>query len=793
MKATIKKGFFIFTALLFLGTIFAQEYSNQEIPEQPENRPSVALVLSGGGAKGFAHIAVLEVIEELGIPIDMIIGNSIGSIIGGLYCAGYSTQEMLGIIQDVNWARIFQDSPVSNFESLLGNRGTLNSPISFKLKKNLSFETDGGLSTGQNAYMLFKKLTAKIPSYVEFDSLHIPFRAAAVNLLTGELDLIKSGDLAEAIRSSMSIPAVFQPFPVDDKLYVDGFVRNNTPIQPATDMGYDIVIAVDLGGNIVGEHSSLDSPTLSTVTQVLTIFMYSANSGQFEKADVVLYPEQDDFSMFDFQKSQEIYQHAVREKDKYRKALLKVREQIYPDKTEPTNSEKTNTAKTNGQDIFSFTPITLEHESKKGAYKKLPEIIPEKIVIHGAVPMDISFIQSQFEKNLQGKPLTAENLESFVTGVYTIGNYSLVLPRIDTRREIPQMELILHKISPENWVIIPSATFEGTMTNNSICKLSFGLDVQFRGLTGTGSVLAARLNMINDFGAALMFMQPIGHHTYLQLFADAAIEQEFITSGFSVQDINANRLSYASTGLLVGIRFNKMHRMHTGGAVYWIDSKQVSVPQIEQQEQKYPDVFANVAAPLNISYIFNTLDYPVSPSKGFYVKVDNTGVFPLFGENTPVAFNMVKAEFTAAIPVSDKFTLAINMLAGSDITRQLQKIPSLIPMFGYALGDRTFFPQISGKQQLGTHKGAAQLVLQFQPWQNLTILGGQLFISVSGSIGEVAMDYTDFNLSDIQWNASLNAGIRINKGFSITCRFGAGTTGNSVMPFLSMDFGSIRY
>lgn len=770
----------------------AQDTANQD--EQGE-RPSVALVLSGGGAKGFAHIPVLEVLEEMEIPIDIIIGNSAGSIIGGLYCAGYSTEEIMDALSDVNWAHIFQDTPVSSFESLLGNRGTLSSPISLKLRKNLSLETGGGLSTGQNVYMLFKKLTTKIPSYIEFDSLHIPFRAAAVNLLSGELEMINNGDLAEAIRSSMSIPAMFQPFPVDGKLFVDGFVRNNTPIQPAVDMGYDIVIVVDLGENMVDSTADLETKSLSTITQVLSIFMYSANTKQYEKADVVIRPDVENISMFDFPKAREIYAHTAKEKDKYRVALKKVRDQIYPPQEAATPysiSEAERIRQNKNDDTFLFTPVESKKETKKGIYNELPDIVPERIVIKGAVDMDLEFIEDKFQ-DIKGRPLTSESLEDFVAAVYTTGNYSLVLPRLDIRHSQPQIELQLHKINNENWLIMPSATFEGTMSDDSISKLTFSLDIQFRGLTGTGSVLSVRLNAINDFGAALMYMQPLGPHVYIQLAADAKIEQEFITSGFSVQDISANRLTYADTGVLVGIRFNKYHRMQVGGSIYWVGSEQITSPEIELQKEKYPDNKATVAAPLNIGYTFESFDYPAFPTRGFYVKFDNTGVFPLFGSETPLAFNLCRVDFTAAVPVSKKFSIIFNMFAGSDITRQLAKIPSLIPMFGYSLGDRTFFPQISGKHQFGTHKGAAQLVFQFQPWQNLTIMGGQMFISVSGSIGEVAMNYTDFSVSGIQWNASLNAGIRINNSFSIMCRFGAGTTDDSIMPFLSLDFGSVRY
>lgn len=775
---------------------------------QEQTRPSVALVLSGGGARGFAHIAVLEVIEEMGIPVDMVVGNSAGAIIGGLYCVGYTPAELLDKLSDVNWSQMFLDEPVSPFESLLGNRSTYSSPVAIRLGKDFRLDMGGGLSTGQNAYLLMKTLTAKIPSYIDFDSLPVPFRAVAVNLLTGELDVIDSGDLAEAIRSSFSIPAVFQPFPVDNKLYVDGLVRNNMPIQQAADMGYDIIIAVELGDNLVDNPEYFESTPVNTATQVLNIFTYAGNTGQYNQADVLIRPPVTDYSMFDYPHAMEIYERTVRSKSKIREALQPILEQItaglqispaeqaVPEEAVLQNdsgqtSAENQLARTENS-VFSFTPVRPVIEENPGIYQSLPDIIPQQLIIHGAVESDIHFIRTAFEK-IKNLPLTPSRIESFVKEVYSTGNYSLALLRIDTRYVQPRLELQLHTIQNENWLIIPGASFAGTLSHSSISKLNLSLDIQFRGLTGTGSVMSVKTTMVNDFGAALLYMQPLGPHSYFQFFTNAQMEQEFVTSGFRKQEIEGIRLTHASTELLLGIRFNSLHRLQVGGGVYWIDSDEAGDFGLEQQRARYPEADAFIAAPLNIGYTFDTFDYPSFPTRGFYVKFDNTGVFPLMAKSVPVAFNVCRLDFSAAVPISDKFSLVFNLAAGSDISMQLSKMPSLIPTFGFTLGDRMFFPNISGRQQYGTHKGAAQIVLQFQPWENLTIMGGQMFFSVTGSIGETAMTYTDFSVEGIQWNASIGTGIRISRIFSLMFRFGAGTTGNNVMPFLSLDFGSYRY
>lgn len=780
----------------------------QENAAIPGKRPSVALVLGGGGAKGFGIIPVLEVIDELGIPIDMVIGNSAGAIIGGLYSVGYTPAEIRDTVTNVNWSSIFADKPRSPLEPLLEGRSTESSPIALKLGANFSVELGGGISTGQNAYLLFKDISVKIPSYIDFDSLPIPFRATTVNLLTGELELLESGDVAEAIRSSMSIPAVFQPFPIDNELYVDGLVLNNLPIQQAKDMGYDIVIAVSLDDPMVDDRDSFATNPLNTVRQVVRIATRAGNANQRELANLIITPDVGEYDMLAFPKATEIYEKSAKDKEKYRQALQHIKELIFPEPMDsaaniPESAAVTRSSgaqksisthsKTNAtQNGFTFTPQEARLQEREGIYKNLTYLVPQRILVYGAVESDQEYIQELFSR-IKGRSLTERSLRMLVDSVYATGNYTLVIPRVDVRPQEAVLELRLQQVERENWVIMPNLTFDGTLTDDSIAKLALSLDIQFRGLTGTGSVMSLKTTMINDFGAAWLYMQPLGPHAYLQFAATAMLDQDFVTSGFSSRRIVANKMAYANADLLWGIRFNDMHRLQAGGAVSWTNSSQISTPALDRQRALYPDTRASVAVPLNVRYTFNTFDAPTFPSKGFYVQLDTTGVFPINGVQRPIAFNMTKVDFTAAIPIAPKFSLIVNTLAASDPSLQLERLPDLIPFFGVALGDRMFFPNISGKQEYGTQKFAAQLVLQFQPWQNITILGGQVFFNITGTAGVIAMGHRDFSTEGINWNASFGIGLRINKTFSIMVRAGAGTTHQRIMPFVSLDIGSIRY
>lgn len=211
-----------------------------------QDRPKVAVVLSGGGAKGAAHIGALKVIEKAGIPIDYVVGTSMGSIVGGLYSIGYTPQQLDSMVTVQNWKFVLSDAP--NPKDLLlddrlkSERYVLSVPYSFKVANVI----DAGLIKGKNIARLFSVLTNEYPDSVHFDRLPIPFACVSENLVNGTEVIFHKGILATAMRSSMSIPGVFAPVYLDGMVLVDGGMVNNYPVDVALAMGADIVIGVDV-------------------------------------------------------------------------------------------------------------------------------------------------------------------------------------------------------------------------------------------------------------------------------------------------------------------------------------------------------------------------------------------------------------------------------------------------------------------------------------------------------------------------------------------------------------------
>ena len=234
------KRLFIFLAVscLFVCSVVAQNQAR---------RKKVAVVLSGGGAKGMAHIGVLKVIERAGIPVDIITGTSMGSIIGGLYSCGYRSSELDSIVRAQDWSYVLSDKDDLSHQSLeeREKQNTYAYSLSMKLGKRKS-DSGGGFIMGKNISSLFNRLTSPYNDSIDFNRLPIPFACVATNIIDNSEVVFHNGVLGVAMRASMAIPGVFSPVRMGDKVLVDGGLRNNFPADLAREMGADYIIGVSV-------------------------------------------------------------------------------------------------------------------------------------------------------------------------------------------------------------------------------------------------------------------------------------------------------------------------------------------------------------------------------------------------------------------------------------------------------------------------------------------------------------------------------------------------------------------
>jgi len=275
------------------------------LPHPRLSRPAVALALSGGGARGFAQVGVLQALEEENIPIDLIVGTSSGALVGGLFASGYSAMDLKQLILSTDWGEIFFDRPARTSLFLTQKRlhGRHIVQIRFRgIRPEIPLGLTHGHELTQRLVGLIER--AAYRPYPDFDHLAIPFRAIATDLFTGKEVVFRAGSLITALRASMSMPLIFTPFRYQGMLLVDGGVHENIPVTTARNEGARIVIGVNTTAP-AEEHHAPEIPW-EIADRVTTIMQQDANRQNLNLADVVIAPPVSDHSSTDFSNLEQI-------------------------------------------------------------------------------------------------------------------------------------------------------------------------------------------------------------------------------------------------------------------------------------------------------------------------------------------------------------------------------------------------------------------------------------------------------------------------------------------------------
>ena len=279
-----------------------------------QKQPKVGLVLSGGGAKGFAHIGIIRAIEEAGLQIDYIGGTSMGSVVGSLYAAGYNSYQIEAFVRKADFNALIQDKiprrEKTYFEKTYAEKHAFTLPLQ---KGNVNLPL--GLSKGQNALNLLTEIFAPVDNITDFSKLPIPFYCIATDIESGEEIILEEGSLPLAVRASSSFPTLFNPVELNGKLLLDGGVVNNFPVNRMIEKGMDVIIGVDVQGNLL-PRDELNSVT-SILGQIINFQMYEDSDKQIELVDIHIEPNVKDYSVTSFNKMEEIINYGMKEGKKY--------------------------------------------------------------------------------------------------------------------------------------------------------------------------------------------------------------------------------------------------------------------------------------------------------------------------------------------------------------------------------------------------------------------------------------------------------------------------------------------
>ncbi|KII35867.1 patatin-like phospholipase family protein [Pseudomonas fluorescens] len=464
-------------------------------------RPKVGLVLSGGAARGLAHIGVLKALEEQGIKIDAIAGTSMGAVVGGLYASGYKIDELEKLALNIDWQAALSDAPPREdvpFRRKQDDRD-------FLVKQKLSFRDDGslglplGVIQGQNLSLLLESLLAHTSDTRDFDKLPIPFRAVATDISNGEKVVFRKGHLPQVIRASMSIPAVFAPVELDGRLLVDGGMTDNIPLDVAREMGVDVAIVVDIGTPLRNRKQL--TTVVDVLNQSITLMTRSNSEEQLaalKSSDVLIQPALAAFGVTDFGKAQDMIEagyRATRILDA-RLAVLKPKE---------SQDAELNAARSPGQRTPIITGIRVENDSK----------------------VDDDVIRYYIRQHI-GEPLDLARLHSDMGTLYGLDYFEQVQYRV------------VHKGQDHTLVI----SARGKRSGTDYLRVGLNLSDDMRGDSAFNLGASYRINGINRLGAEWLTRAQIGdkQELYTEFYQPLDVGSRYFVApyaAFEAQNVDA--------------------------------------------------------------------------------------------------------------------------------------------------------------------------------------------------------------------------------------------------------------
>ncbi|MCX6239183.1 MAG: patatin-like phospholipase family protein [Bacteroidia bacterium] len=379
--------------IIALLTVFSLFVNAEEFAK----RPKIGLVLSGGGAKGFAHVGALKVIEEAGIPVDYITGTSVGSIVGGLYALGYDASMLENVIEKQNWKELLSNSFKREYIPAIIKEEQSRYLISLPIETR-KISLPAGLLNGQNLMELFTYLSYGYHDVTDFSKLPVPFECIAADIATGEEVVLNKGFLPKAIRASMAVPAAIAACEIDGRMLVDGGIVNNFPVDRCREMGANIIIGIDIGDDLL-TRDKIRSIT-DVISQLSSLMSIERSEKNRKNVDILIKPDISGFSAtsFDTESAKVLMKRGEDAARKMLPQLIRMR------------------------DSLGIDPVI---KNKRELPDDNESVIVNKIEVEGTDKTNIvSFLGKMGIGN--DKKVTLQHIRQGISRIYAAGNYESV-------------------------------------------------------------------------------------------------------------------------------------------------------------------------------------------------------------------------------------------------------------------------------------------------------------------------------------------------------------------------------
>ncbi len=631
--------------------------------EEPKKDLKVGLVLSGGGAKGFAHIGVLKTIDSLGIRIDHVAGTSMGAIIGSMYAAGYSGKQLDSIFNNLNFDDVINDhiprAARTFYEKEQSEKYAITLPFD-----DFKVTLPSAISKGQNVFNLLSKLSMHVSDIEDFNQLPIPFFCIATDAETGESVILDKGNLAQAVRASGALPSLFNPVYINDRMLIDGGVTNNYPIEELKAKGVDVIIGVDVQDDLYDREQLKSAPDI--LLQINNYRTIKAMKTKTELTDVYIKPNIKDFNVVSFSEGGQIIkngENAAINKLELLKDIVKkqIKPPHPPIATKTLDSLKINNIVLNGNQKYPRSYILGKLKLKKN------QTVSYEDFINGV-------------NNL----VATHNFDDFSYQFKTVENGYKVIANIKESESKTSLKVGLHYDDLYKSAALLNLTHKRLFTSNDVTSIDFIL----------GDNVRYNFEYYIDKG----FYWSIGINSRFNTF-NKSISAALILSDSELQNSSLNKIDIEledfSNQFYLQTLFRKDLRLRLGAEHKHLKfDSETFLENINDEEtvfenSNYLSLFGNLK--------HDTYNSKYFPSRGFYFNGDfNLYLYSTDYNDDFSEFSIAKAEIGFAFKLSNN--LSINTIAeggfkiGDNSTSPLNFalggygnnfINNFIPFYGY--------------------------------------------------------------------------------------------------------------
>lgn len=694
----------LFLLSLLCQDVFAQQTQTQaQTQTQTLIRPRVGVVLSGGGAKGFAHIGALKVIEESGLPIDYIAGTSMGSIVGGLYAMGYDTKTMTRLVREQDWDAVMSDDIPRKYISVDEKIMDRHYLATFPFRNN-KIQMSSAIYDGEMVNLLLARLTSPAYNIIDYSKLSVPFLCVATDIENAEAYEMTRGNLQRSIRASMSIPFYFAPVEVDNRLLVDGGLRNNFPVHNLREKGIDIIIGIDVQRDF---HEKEDLNSLANILdQVIAMTDIDANRKAMQEVDIHIRPDLRDFGMMDFN----YYDTII--------ALGEASARLYLPQL-----------KRLADSIKSIQDYTVE----KHHVEPLDSVYVISLEINGSKPENTHFIRKSFAKNYP-TIMSIDDIETSIMRIYATGYYNDIWYELEPA--VKGVNLVLHCKEKEEETVSIAAHFDTDYGIGILANLTLKNVMAFP----KRSTLSLDLNIAEDPYFKMRFHSNMSQKfkygvdvSVISLFMNQYYDN-VINNSYSIQD---NKLD-----LFVEFMPTLEQQFRLGVVGNYVHLKD----NLMQNNIKSDDYdFISLAY---FNYHLNNENSHTFASKGWKFNLNAKYILPVIklDDGSMMGNSItVKADLEGAIAVTDKHSLKLGTTIGTSLGEK--EPPLSYQFFVGGQSNMKYFENIISfdglrfTQLYGDHIALAKVSWQYNFFKNLYAIA-----NVNG--GYVTHDYDKWFYDD---------------------------------------------